>query len=240
MDHLLELETAMARIVVLASGAQGDEPVPACPGWNVRDVVEHLGTVHRWASAIVLSGQRLELPRTLIGEPLAEWYAGTAAALVAALRAVDPDEIVPNFSRVDETAAFWPRRQMHETTVHGVDVAQALGIDESDWRVHPVIAGDGIDEVVRIFFPRMTARGERPDVRSRVRLVATDLGQSWVIAPGEGTGAPVSLDPGHEADAEVRGLASDLYLGLWHRVSRDALEFDGEDGLSLFDGPTTP
>ena len=241
LDHMALLGEATDRFVALVREATGDEEVPACAPWVVRDLAAHLGTVHRWAASIVLSGQRLAEPEPLVvGDP-ADWYAGTAAALLAALRAVDPTEPVPNFSRIDETAAFWPRRQLHEVTVHVVDLAQALGRDESQWVVPAELAADGIDEVLQVFFPRMTARGARPDVRSRIRLVAADLDRSWVVAPAEGdAGSPVQLHATADADAVVSGTASDLYLALWHRVPRECLRFEGDDGIALLDGPTTP
>jgi hypothetical protein len=37
----------------------------------------------------------------------------------------------------------------------------------------------------------------------------------------------------------VIGTASDLYLGLWHRVPGERLQFDGDDGIALLAGPTT-
>ncbi len=241
MDHLLELGAAMSRFAELQGEATGDEQVPACPGWTSRDLTEHLGTIHRWAASIVLSGQRLESPKPVIADPVVEWYAGTATALLAALQAVDVDEPTPNFSRNDEHAGFWRRRQMHETTVHTVDAAQALGLDESHWTVAPSIAADGVEEVLRIFLPRMTARRQYPDVRSRIRLVATDTDQSWVLAPAAGEGfPPVLVHSSHDADAAVEGKTADLYLALWHRVSPDRLAFDGDDALALFKGPTTP
>lgn len=240
-DPLLELGQAMTTFASLASLGTGEEPVPSCDGWTMADLVAHLGTIHRWAAGIVISGQRIADPQPLITEPRADWYAGTAAALLAVLQAVSPAEPTPNFSRIGETAAFWPRRQLHETIVHIVDAQQALGFGETDWTVPSALAADGIDEVLQVFFPRLTARGRRPDVRSRIRLVATDVEQSWIIGPGEGdTGTPVQLHSSREADAVVTGSASDLYLALWHRVPRSRLQFDGHDGIALLDGPTTP
>jgi uncharacterized protein (TIGR03083 family) len=241
MDHTQELTTATARFADLLGRSTGDEQVPACDGWTIRDLAEHLGAIHRWAASIVLSGQRVTEPEPLVTSPIADWYAGTAAALLAAVRAVSPGEPVPNFSRLDETAAFWPRRQMHETTVHAVDIAQALDLDEAEWGVTPEVAADGIDEVLHVFFPRMTARGRRPDVRSRVRLVASDVDQSWIIGPGEGeSGTPLQIHPSLDADTTVTGTVRDLYLALWHRVETSRLEADGPDGIALLEGPTTP
>jgi uncharacterized protein (TIGR03083 family) len=238
---MIELGSAMSRFAEIVGKASGDEPVPACPGWDVRDLTTHLGTVHRWAAAILLSGQRLSEPTPLVTDPIVEWYAGTATALLGALQAVDPDEVVPNFSRINERAAFWPRRQLHETTVHAVDAAQALDVDEGEWGVASSLAADGVDEVLQVFFPRMTARRQRPDVRSRIRLVATDTEESWIVAPGDGDlGPPLQLHSSLDADGTVSGTASDLYLGLWKRVGPERLDFEGVDGRILFDGPTTP
>ncbi|MFC5677489.1 maleylpyruvate isomerase family mycothiol-dependent enzyme [Aeromicrobium endophyticum] len=240
LDHLALLQETTTRFAALVRESSGDEAVPACHPWRVRDLVEHVGTVHRWAASIVLSGQRVADPRPLVTGDPADWYAGTAAALLAALRAVDPGEQVPNFSRLDETAAFWPRRQLHEVTVHVVDLLQAMGRDESQWDVPAELAADGVGEVLRIFFPRMSAGGSAPDVRSRIRLVADDLDLSWVVAPTDDAGPPVQLPATAEADAVVTGSAADLYLALWHRVPRERLRFEGDDGVALFDGPTTP
>jgi uncharacterized protein (TIGR03083 family) len=241
MDHLLELHHATSRFAELVGKASGDEAVPACGAWTVRDLTEHLGTIHRWAASIVLSGQRVTTPTPTVTEPIVQWYAGTAAALLAALQAVSPDEPVPNFSRIDERAGFWSRRQLHETTVHAVDVAQALGLDEGDWPVAPATAADGIDEVLQVLFVRMTARRRRPEVHSRIRLVATDLQESWLVGPGDGElGPPVQLHPSRDADCTVTGTATELYLGLWKRMGPERLAFDGVDGRILFDGPTVP
>ena len=247
MDYLLELGAAMSRFAELQGEATGDEQVPACPGWTSRQLTEHLGSVHRWAASIVLSGQRVETPKPLFGDPLVEWYAGTATALLSALQAVSVDEPTPNFSRNDEHAGFWRRRQMHEATVHTVDAAQALGLDESHWTLAPPIAADGVEEVLRIFLPRMTARGQAPDVRSRIRLTATDAGQSWVIAPAAGRDSrrcwctrrttptpqsrarqPISTSP---YGIECRRIASRSTAMTASRSSRDPRPPDQRSGL---------
>lgn len=241
MEHLPYLGNAMARMVERLGGAEGNESVPACPGWTVNDLAVHLGSTHRWAASIVLSGQRLEEPTVTATEPLADWYAGTATALLAALQAVEPTEPTPNFSLMHETAAFWPRRQMHETTIHSVDAAQALGLSEDDYLVDTEVADDGIDEVLTVFFPRMTARGQRPDISGRVRVVTTDTEKSWIVAPSDDAqGPPIILHASLEADAELSGTALDLYLGLWHRSPHDRLKAEGEAAARLLAGPLTP
>lgn len=242
MEHLPYLGNAMTRMAEFLGKAEGTEEVPACPGWTVNDLAVHLGGVHRWAASIVLSGQRLREPENVVAtEPLIDWYAGTATALLAALQAVEPSEPTPNFSLINETAAFWPRRQMHETTIHAIDTAQAIGLGDDAFAIDDVVADDGIDEVLTVFFPRMTARGQRPHVSGRIRITTTDTGRSWLIAESENPdGPPILLHSTHEADAELSGTAVDLYLGLWRRSPHDRLRADGDAGNRMLAGPMTP
>lgn len=71
------------------------EQVPWIPAWTAPGLVGHLGTVHRWATAILRAGhtqrpapEATELPPH---EGLLEWYAAGLAALVTALRGTPPD-----------------------------------------------------------------------------------------------------------------------------------------------------
>lgn len=241
MEHLPYLGSAMTNMAERIGRAEGHEPIPACPGWTMEDLVVHLGTVHRWAASILLSGQRLTEPDVVATEPLVDWYAGTATALLAAIQAIEPTEHIPNFSMMNETAAFWPRRQMHETTIHTVDAAQALNDPEDSWEIPSDLADDGIDEVFTTFFPRMTARGHRPDFTGRVRVTATDTGRSWLVAQSDDPqGSPIVLHSSHDSDAEISGTAADLYLGLWHRSQHDRLKTEGEAATRMLAGPLTP
>ncbi|MEG9226904.1 maleylpyruvate isomerase family mycothiol-dependent enzyme [Aeromicrobium sp. Sec7.5] len=243
MDHVLELATAMQRYAEVADAAFGDEPVPSCPGWTIDDLTGHLGTVHRWAASILLSGQRIDEPRGVrVTEPRADWYARTAAALLEVVRAVPADEPTPNSARVHETAAYWPRRQMHETTIHVIDAGLALGLGADGTPISAELAADGVDELLGVMLPRMTARGQRPHLEGRVRVVATDTGRSWVV--GESPDAmrtPILLYAGEGADAdgEIRATAADLYLGLWGRLERERLTTSGA-GRDLLRGPLVP
>lgn len=244
MNALEELRSAVDRFADLLSGLEGaseDLAVEACPGWTVRDLAVHLGTVHRWAAAIVLSGQSVTEPEPLVEGPLRDWYAGCGGALIAALGAVAPAEPIPNFARLDQTASFWPRRQLHETTVHAVDLAQALGHAAQTWQVPAQVAADGIAEVLRVMFGRMTMRGQRPQVDAPIRLQATDTGQSWVVSPGAIDPTTVVLRASTvPADSTISGTVSDLYLALWGRVGRDRLSVDGEHAEAMLAGPLTP
>lgn len=237
IDTMDELATTMGRFAAALDGADEATPVPGCPAWTVRDLAVHVGTVHRWAASIVLSGQQPKEPAPVVVGPLAPWYAACATALLGALQAVEPSEPVPNFSRLDETAAFWPRRQLHETTVHLVDLLQAT---TGQTPVVPAaLAADGVSEVLRTFFARLTGRGLRPVVTRPVRIESTDTADVWVLGPGDGTEPPVLLEPSTVSDDVVSGAARDLYLGLWRRAPLERLDVRGDAAAALLAGPLT-
>ncbi len=236
IDAIDALEAAIARFTGLLSQASGEEEVPTCPGWNVRDLVIHLGTIHRWAAAIVLSGQMARKPRPIVRGGLAHWYSGTSSALVAALKAVEPDEPVPNFGTLDETAAFWVRRQLHEVIVHTCDLAMACGVAEPELELPAELTADGIDELLTVFFRRLVANGSPPDVRESIRITATDIGTTWVVGQGE---IPELLPTGSAVNATIEGTAQDLYFALWGRTPIDRLDIQGEAARALLDGPTS-
>lgn len=244
MNYLLPLGTAMTRFTELVDAAFGDEPIPAQPGWTVNDITVHLGADHRWAAATVLIGDLVERnaePRTTA--PLVDWYANCAAALLAAFQAVESSEPVPNPTRIDESVRYWLRRQAHETTIRAVDVAQALGISDIAVEITPRFAADGVEEVLGVMLPVITGRGQRPDLRGAVRVTATDVERSWVVRPGEDSFATplMRVDTGEfEIVGEVSGLARDLYLALWKRLSVDRLKMVGEAAAALVTGPTVP
>lgn len=238
-DPLIGLGSAMAWFTELVNEAEGHEPVPTCPGWSVSDLVGHLGGIHRWAAAIVLSGQWIKELTVTAQQPFAEWYAGTATSLLTALQAVDADEPTPNFTRRDEVAAFWPRRQLHETTVHAVDAAIALGKPEYSWRVDPEVAADGIAEVLRVFLPRMMDRGAAVALPGSIRLEATDLDLSWTFGPGDDNNPVQVTAQDIEAEGVAQGSAVELYLVLWNRLPIERLHIEGI-AAEFFAGPRVP
>src|SRR5690606_13460745 len=115
----------------------------------------------------VLSGVRQAVPEPRPSGPLDRWYAGIAAALRAALAAVDPDEPCWNFVGRSPQAGFWRRRQVNETQVHLVDVGLALGREVG---IDPELAADGVDEVLTMFLHRLARRGRSPVVESPIVL----------------------------------------------------------------------
>ena len=221
----------------LASAAEEaglDAPVPTCPGWTVRDLVLHLGEVHRWATAAITSGATKlgEVPGDSLG-PLPEpadtidWFCRGAIALRETLDSADPSFEYAAFL-ADPAAPrvrFWARRQAMETSVHRVDAESALGRCTA---LSPEVALDGIDEFLTGFLPR--SRTPLRTDAARTLLIAPDYSeQRWTVTISNEM--PVTVrEAGAAADADcvVSGPASDIYLAMWNRCSLDGLQITGD------------
>ena len=56
-DHLAHLAADAAATSDVLRTVDPGAPVAACPGWALRDLALHLGQIHRWASAVVRTGE---------------------------------------------------------------------------------------------------------------------------------------------------------------------------------------
>ncbi|WP_329482151.1 maleylpyruvate isomerase family mycothiol-dependent enzyme [Kribbella sp. NBC_01484] len=244
IDHLSEFERTAAEVAAVLDRVDPAAMVPNCPGWTLADLAMHLGSGQRWAASIVLSGisqKRPEVLRTTIS--WSDWYAGTTAALAAALRAVDPDEPCWNFAPVDQRAGFWSRRRMHETVIHLVDAVQAEAREATGLDVIPAeIAADGVDEVFGVFLPRMLARGAKPAVTRQVGVRAIDTGDEWTLTPVSEGDRPQVKRGKAAGEAVLSGTAAGLDLCLWKRLPADVLEVEGDHSVAaaFLAGKTTP
>jgi uncharacterized protein (TIGR03083 family) len=153
------------------------------------------------------------------GVPDAAWIRFGAERLLPRLRAADPDAAMWAWG-ADQHARFWPRRILHECTVHRTDAEAALGVESE---IEAGVAVDGIDEFLdnlpcaAYFAPAVTElKG-----LGTIEWVATDSGERWHIRlsdqgfdwdHGDGTG---------DVDASVTGRASDLLLFAYGRRSTD-------------------
>jgi uncharacterized protein (TIGR03083 family) len=241
LDHLTLFRQTAARLTAALADADPQAPVPACPGWAVQDLALHLGTGDRWAASVLLSGRRQALPESVLRTAsLSDWYAGTAAALAAAMRAVDPGEPCWNFAPVEQVAAFWSRRRLHEAEIHLVDLVQAAGgesLPATD------VAADGVAEVFEVMLPRMAARGFRPVLSAPVCVRASDTGDAWLLTPAAAEGGELEVRrSAADSDTVISGTAADLYLGLWKRLPPTRLAVEGDARLAavFLDARITP
>jgi uncharacterized protein (TIGR03083 family) len=184
--------------------------VASCPGWTVRDLVGHLGSVHRWGAEIVRTGERGERlpPPTDPGE-LAPWFAAGVDDLIAATRAAEPGTDCWTFGPPPHVVDFWVRRQATETAVHHWDALSALSRPA---KIDSALGEDGVDEVVTFIFPRQVSHGRIEPLTDVVQLQAAQTNASWTLAL-DGT------QPAGAPQATVTAGAADLFLLLWHRIA---------------------
>jgi uncharacterized protein (TIGR03083 family) len=225
-EHIAALQRDGVLLAAAADRAGLDATVPPCLPWRVRDLLRHLGFVHRWAAGYV-SQAREEMvdgpgeDELLLAGPgdgeLLAWFRDGHAELVRALRSADPRLRCWTFLPAPSALAFWARRQAHETAIHRADAESAAG----DVATFPApFAADGIDELIMGFWARGRARTDRA---SCLQIRATDTGGEWLVEFGAGTAARRRAAA---ADAVVAGPASDLYLLLWNRPPRGGRDAD--------------
>ena len=238
-EHIEQLRRDGERLAAVASSTDPAAPVPTCPEWQLRDLVRHVGGVHRWATGFV-SGAGVQPPdgdleRLVGGWPddaeLVAWFSDGHRALVQALVSAPADLEAWTFLDAPTPLAFWARRQAHETAIHRVDAESAAG----DVTGFPSgFAADGIDELLLRFVVRKGKTLPVDEPRSML-VRATDVSRSWRVTFAS-TGFQVQTDPADAgADLVVTAGASDLYTLLWNRRDPTGSELEGEtDVLDLW------
>jgi uncharacterized protein (TIGR03083 family) len=199
-DHLEALARSGTALREAAAAAGLDARVPTCPAWDVAKLVIHQGMVHRWAAAN-LRGERghdtaaSHAEGRAAARPL-DWYWQSLAALLDTLRTTAEDAKAMVFLRdAPSPRRFWARRQAHETTIHSVDAISAMcrrWPTASDVEVDPVLAADGIDELLMGFVTR--DKGRLHAAEPYQLLVRTsDTGHAWTLRISDG---PIVTTPG--------------------------------------------
>jgi uncharacterized protein (TIGR03083 family) len=227
---------------LLADAAQRaglDAPVLSRPGWRVRDLVQHVGDVHRWAAGNVTSGNgkpvsegRERAPAWLRPDDdmLVDWFRAGHDALVKVLELADPGLDCWTFMPAPSPLAFWARRQAHETAIHRIDAEAA---DGNITPFSPLFAADGVDELLTMFVSA-PGGGLRADPPRTLAVHAVDGAPDggpadWLVRIGRG-----QVEVSREAaggDCELSGCASDLYLLLWNRQGTDGIQVTGDRSL---------
>lgn len=220
-DYAAALRRDGARMADTATDLR--RPVPACPEWDVAELLWHTGQVHCfWRS--IASGEiggpdeYTEPPRPA-DDDLIEWFRDGVETTAAVLEELDPAKPVWTWAK-QKNAGFVQRRMAHETAVHCQDALLAAGIAEP---VERELAVDGIDEFLSFFLPVSPG-----DVDADVHLHTTDGEGEWHVAPGSDGWL---VERAHrKAAAAVRGPASELLLLLWRRRGLDGLQVFGDEG----------
>ncbi len=205
VDHLRTLARLQGEYARVLRRTDPGAAVPACPGWDVRELTEHLARIHHWAASMARGADQPPIPPAA---GLVELYETCAAVLRATLHELPPDH--PARTLVGPgPASFWHRRQVHETLVHLADLRSAgraladlrhTGIDDAD----AALWADTVDEVATMTYPRQVAL-DRITAVAAVDLVASDTGDRWRLGEGEPVGT-------------LAAPARTLALLLWHRA----------------------
>ncbi|MGH8981475.1 MAG: maleylpyruvate isomerase family mycothiol-dependent enzyme [Acidimicrobiales bacterium] len=226
MDPTVYVDAFARDSRVLLDTAHGalDRPVPACPGWDVEDLVVHVGLVWRWAAETVERGERAErepAPEDRREAALLEWAQEGAARLATVLGAADPDAGCWTFG-MPRTARFWMRRQALETALHAWDVGAAAGLPVA---LDPELASDGIDELLTVMVPRFLAREPGGWAGESIHLHRTDGDGEWLVRLGPDGAADVTRAHG-KGDVALRAGAASLWLWSTNRAPVDDLDID--------------
>ena len=244
LDYLTHLRDDSARFAEVMRDAPADARVPTCPEWTSDDLLWHLGEVQWfWATIVrdeITDPSSLEHPdRPTDRAGLLEFFESATSALQKTLAATPPNEVRWTWS-TEQSAGFTRRRQAHEAMIHRLDAELTADVERTT--MNPALAGDGIDEALRVMFGGAPEWGRTTaEPGSTLRVLATDTGRSWLVTLGrfrgtdpEGTDhdEPDILvadeDTGEEPAATVSGSAADLDCWLWGRPTVGSLEKSGD------------
>jgi len=243
-EHIDALRRQGERLADAAGQAGLEATVPPCTPWLVKDLLRHTGYIHRWAARHIT-----ECPEDVIDGPpeadilrggapdpeLLAWFRAGHAALVEILSTADPAVACATFMPAPSPLAFWARRQAHETAIHRADAQSASGTVP---QFAPEFAADGIDELITGFGRRRKYQPGSGADGGRMRVLAADTGDAWLIEAHEGRLRPrrdagPGADGAQDAGCTVSGPASGVYLFLWNRAdaARVGVTIDGDPSL---------
>ena len=222
LGHLREDGVALAAL----AGADLSADVAGCPGWNLHDLLAHLGMVHRMAGRMVATPPGTERPpateKPPAGAAVVGWVVDGLDRLIADVERRDPTQPCIGWAGPTDVR-WWLRRQAHETAVHRWDAQVAAGVPAT---LDGELAADGISEWLSI----QPLRGYRPPdgLRGTIHLHATDGEGEWLVRLGD----ELTWEEGHhKGDVAVRGSREQLLLAGWGRVPGDELERFGDAAL---------
>jgi uncharacterized protein (TIGR03083 family) len=228
----LELIESLSAAFLDATALRLPEAPTAWQAWpTAADLVEHVGRIYAWVSAIVRTGasvDRRDMPGP-DGAPDAAWYAERRTELLRSLSLAEPGMPCWTLRGPDGTAGFWHRRMVFETAKHLVDLRFAGSADpmEPPPELPSMAAADGVDELFEVFLSR--SRSTLQPLPAAFELRATDLDRRWLVSPDWEVGA--SGTPA----AAVEATAAELLLFVWQRAD----PFDLPERFTVVGDPAT-
>ncbi|MFT3877615.1 MAG: maleylpyruvate isomerase N-terminal domain-containing protein [Propioniciclava sp.] len=215
-----------------AASAGLDAEVPNCPGWRVRDLVTHMGVVHRWSAAFVTKSkprpEKVVEAEAAASADLLDWFDDGMVELLNAFASA-PEDLDIRFFLHDAPPPrdAWLRRMVHETTIHAADtIAARLGrsVTAAELWVPAWLAADGVDELLTGAVPRRTDPPALA-VGEHVLVHATDAARAWLLTGGDERTSATRVEEvkapliAANVDQVIEGSAAAVYLALWNRGS---------------------
>lgn len=218
-DRYRELmEKDYSRLLELTRSADLATRVPACPDWDIEQLIRHTALVYLQKAETIRAGVKPQgrwVPEDVLKlEPVAllEFCHGR---LTAEFDSHKPSDHAESWVPEDQSVGFWIRRLAHETSIHRYDLEAALGDPQP---IQPELAVDGIDEVLTVMFERgrSAASADAAPEGATGTLVLESGGKSWTVVL-----LPHDIEVSHEAGGSpgtvVSGEANDVLLWLWGR-----------------------
>ncbi|WP_033294417.1 maleylpyruvate isomerase family mycothiol-dependent enzyme [Amycolatopsis jejuensis] len=223
-------------LAAAVEGADRATRIASCPDWNLGQLLNHIGTGHRWAEETVRTRADHPLPDEELRQPVdvprpATWLADGARMLAATLREAGPDaQVFTPIPDGEPRAAFYARRFMNETTVHRADATMAAG---GKFTVTPEVAHDALEEWLELgslpamleYFPE---RRELLAPGRTIHLSPTDHAASWTV---DLTGEVLGWHPGPPAGTATVTVAAplaDLLLMIYGRLPAETAQRSGD------------
>jgi uncharacterized protein (TIGR03083 family) len=214
--------------------------IPPCEGWDMRQLVRHLGLIHLWAAASVAfpSDAWLDVDDLAVladywpdlasswpeDTDLVSWYRQTNANLVRVLESAPADVECFTFMPAPTPLTMWARRQAGEVAIHRFDAETSRGITS---HFDPQFSADMIDELLTGFAPLQTKLAGGAERVLHVH--AQDVNEHWYVTIGQ-QDIETSRE-GRRADLTATGTAADLNLFLWNRTPDSNVTLTGDTEL---------
>ncbi|MEC7879630.1 MAG: maleylpyruvate isomerase N-terminal domain-containing protein [Actinomycetota bacterium] len=229
------LVTFGTRFFTVANSNQEAE-ITVCPGWNMEDLVSHVGTVYATVEGIISSGST-DRPSDLFSSSpegdVFHWARNNFNTLLKTLEKREASHPVWTWGK-EKNVGFYIRRMAHESLVHMWD---AETVENEHISVDGDVACDGIDEYIDVSLQLATSRKGFSYPGGSIHLHRTDGEGEWLL---EAVDSELLVKRVHEkGDVAVRGSALSLLLYLWGREP-EGLEIFGDPELARIWGSLAP
>lgn len=222
--ELIDLDTDR----LVAMGERGlEEQVPACPGWNVAEVLWHVAGVYEHKIRVMADNAWPEdwPPADFEDKEEIGFLRDAKAHLFEEFSRHELTDQTQTFG-ADSSVAFWVRRMACEIAVHRYDAEQAHG---DTTPIPSDIATDGIDEMLQVMLAGPWWK-ERVQTEHPVdALVAVESGGHRWICDVRRTSVTVTEGASTPATVTVAGDAADVFLWLWGRAGDEVVTFSGDE-----------